>query len=98
MAKSKGSKLVFVCQQCGSQQPKWMGKCPDCGEWNSLVEEKAAGAKPEASPRGGMFRMREGSPPAYNDIESHDDARQPSGIQEIDRAAGGGIVPGSFGL
>ena len=43
----KHSKLVFVCQQCGAQQPRWMGKCPDCGEWNSLVEEKAASAQPE---------------------------------------------------
>jgi DNA repair protein RadA/Sms len=98
MAKSKAPKLVFVCQQCGSQQPRWMGKCPDCGEWNSLVEEQAASAQPGSSPRGGMFRMREVSPLDYQDIESQDDARQPSGIEEFDRVLGGGIVPGSLVL
>ena len=98
MAKSKGPKLVFVCQQCGAQQPRWMGKCPDCGEWNSLVEERAAGAQPESSPRGGLFRMREATPLAYRDIESQDDARQSSGIEEFDRVLGGGIVPGSLVL
>jgi DNA repair protein RadA/Sms len=98
MAKSKASKLVFVCQQCGSQQQRWMGKCPDCGEWNSLVEEKPASAQGESSPRGGLFRMRETATLAYHDIESQDDARQPSGIEEFDRVLGGGIVPGSLVL
>jgi DNA repair protein RadA/Sms len=98
MAKSKAHKIVYVCQQCGSQQPKWMGKCPDCGEWNSLVEEKAASLQPGSSPRGGLFRMREVAPLAYQDIESQDDARQPSGIEEFDRVLGGGIVPGSLVL
>jgi DNA repair protein RadA/Sms len=98
MAKSKAPKLVFVCQQCGAQQPRWMGKCPECGEWNSLVEERPAGAQPESSPRGGLFRMREATPLAYQDIESQDDARQSSGIEEFDRVLGGGIVPGSLVL
>lgn len=75
-----------------------MGKCPDCGEWNSLVEEKAAGVQPGSSPRGGMFRMREVTPLDYQEIESQDDARQPSGIEEFDRVLGGGIVPGSLVL
>src|SRR5713101_6862031 len=98
MAKSKAPKIIYVCQQCGSQQPKWMGKCPDCGEWNSLVEERPASGRPESSPRGGLFRMREVAPLAYQDIESQDDARQPSGIEEFDRVLGGGIVPGSLVL
>jgi DNA repair protein RadA/Sms len=98
MAKLKGSKLVYVCQQCGAQQPKWMGKCPDCGEWNSLVEEKGASQQPAQSPRGGMFRMREVAPLAYQEIESQDDSRQSSGIEEFDRVLGGGIVPGSLVL
>src|SRR6266850_560461 len=98
MAKSKAPKIVFVCQQCGSQQPRWMGKCPDCGEWNSLVEETAASTQPGSSPRGGMFRMREVTPLDYQDIESQDDSRQSSGIEEFDRVLGGGIVPGSLVL
>lgn len=87
---------MFVCQQCGSQQPKWMGKCPDCGEWNSLAEEKNAAGENEA--RGGLFRMREATPLAYNEIESQADSRQTSGISEFDRVLGGGIVPGSLVL
>src|SRR5262245_4023390 len=98
MAKSKAPKLIYVCQQCGSQQPKWMGKCPDCGEWNSLVEERPSSTQPESSPRGGLFRMREVATRAYQDIESQDDARQPSGIEEFDRVLGGGIVAGSLVL
>jgi DNA repair protein RadA/Sms len=75
-----------------------MGKCPECGEWNSLVEEKAASASPDASPRGGLFRMRRTEPIAYQEIESQDDSRQSSGIAEFDQVLGGGIVPGSLVL
>ena len=94
----KGSKVIYACQQCGAQQPKWMGKCPDCGEWNSLVEDKAASQPSAPASRGGMFRMRKPSATAYEDIESQDDARQPCGIEEFDRVLGGGIVPGSLVL
>ena len=45
----KTSKTVFCCQACGYQTPKWMGKCPDCGSWDSFVEERAAGAKQRAA-------------------------------------------------
>ena len=96
MAKSRGSKIVFVCQQCGAQQPRWMGKCPECGEWNSLVEEKPTSSRPESSPRGGMFRMRDVATVAYHEIESQGEARESSGIAEFDRVLGGGIVPGSL--
>ncbi|MEK6302780.1 MAG: DNA repair protein RadA [Acidobacteriota bacterium] len=98
MAKSKSTRQVFVCQQCGSQQPKWIGKCPDCGAWNSFAEEKSSSSVGESSPRGGMFRMREATPLAYNEIESQEDSRQSSGISEFDRVLGGGIVPGSLVL
>ena len=97
MSKSKAPKVVFVCQQCGAQQPRWMGKCPDCGQWNTLAEEKAPTTQTDGSSRGG-FRMREVTPLAYQEIESQDDARQPSGIEEFDRVLGGGIVPGSLVL
>lgn len=98
MPKSKSPRQVFVCQQCGSQQPKWIGKCPDCGEWNTFAEEKGTSSAGESSPRGGMFRMREAPPLAYNEIESQEDSRQSSGISEFDRVLGGGIVPGSLVL
>ena len=98
MARSKGSKLIYVCQQCGSQQPRWMGKCPDCGAWNSLVEEAGGALSAEISSRGALFQMRDSAPIAYHEIESQDDARQSSGISEFDRVLGGGIVPGSLVL
>ncbi|MCA1591385.1 MAG: DNA repair protein RadA [Acidobacteria bacterium] len=97
---TKASGTVYVCQHCGHQERKWVGKCPDCGEWNSLVEERArptaAGAKGAAA-RGG-FRLREVKPIQYGEIESQDDARVSSGIAEFDRVLGGGVVPGSLVL
>lgn len=98
MAKLRGPRTVYVCRQCGAQQPRWLGKCPDCGEWNTFTEEKAEPARADSSPRGGLFRMRETAPVPYQDIESQDDSRQTSGITEFDRVLGGGIVPGSLVL
>lgn len=96
MAKAPGT--VYVCQSCGNQSRKWLGKCPDCGGWNTFVEERArVGAKKETAgtARGG-FRLREVKPVAYHEIESQDDARVSSGVTEFDRVLGGGIVPGSL--
>jgi DNA repair protein RadA/Sms len=98
MAKLKGPRTIYVCRECGAQQPKWVGKCPDCGEWNSFSEEKPGPPRGDSSPRGGLFRMRETLPVPYQDIESQDDSRQTSGINEFDRVLGGGIVPGSLVL
>ena len=91
---AKAPATVYVCQNCGHQSRKWLGKCPECGEWNSFVEERARAAKKEAA-RGG-FRLREVEPVAYHSIESQDDTRTSSGIAEFDRVLGGGIVPGSL--
>jgi DNA repair protein RadA/Sms len=89
---------VYVCQNCGHQSRKWLGKCPDCGEWNSLVEERArAVSKAEAGARA-RLSFRDAKPIAYGEIESQDDARVSSGITEFDRVLGGGIVPGSLVL
>ncbi|QQS41505.1 MAG: DNA repair protein RadA [Acidobacteriota bacterium] len=92
-------KTVYTCQKCGHQERKWLGKCPDCGEWNSLVEEafqpQRAGAKPAGS---GLPQYAAAKPVRYADIESQDDARISSGIDEFDRVLGGGIVAGSLVL
>ena len=96
MAKATGT--VYVCQNCGKQSSKWLGKCPDCGEWTSFVEERAkaaAGASKGMAARGG-FRLREVKPVRFGEIESQDDARVSSGVTEFDRVLGGGIVPGSL--
>ncbi len=90
---------IYECQKCGHQERKWLGKCPDCGEWNSFVEERArpVAKKVGAAARGG-FKLREVKPIAYREIESQDDVRIPSGIEEFDRVLGGGVVPGSLVL
>lgn len=94
---AKTAITVYVCQKCGHQSRKWLGKCPDCGEWNTFVEERArvATKKDGAALRGG-FSLREVKPVSYSEIESQDDARVSSGIAEFDRVLGGGVVPGSL--
>src|SRR5436190_22376075 len=90
------SNTTFICQNCAYQSGKWLGKCPECGEWNSLVEEKL-----QTSRRGGArngFKLREVSAVAFTEIEPQDDRRLPSGVTEFDRVLGGGIVPGTLVL
>jgi DNA repair protein RadA/Sms len=85
---------VFVCQSCGHKSGKWLGKCPECGEWNSLVEEKLQATR---KGRNG-FQLRDVSAVPFTEIESQDDVRVPSGVTEFDRVLGGGIVPGTLVL
>ncbi len=92
-------KHVFVCQECGSQSPKWLGRCPDCGAWNSLVEERVA--TPATAPAGNRYDALVpggGGAHLYADVELSTAARVPTGIGELDRVLGGGIVPGSMVL
>ena len=92
----KQPNTTFICQNCAYQSRKWLGKCPECGEWNSLVEERVINTK-----KGGgrnSFRMREAQAVPYTEIESQDDVRISSGVTEFDRVLGGGIVPGTLVL
>jgi DNA repair protein RadA/Sms len=93
------SRTVFVCQECGAQSPKWLGRCADCGAWNSLVEERAAdaGGAPAAGHRYALAGAA-GSARLYADIEIEQHARLSTGIGEFDRVLGGGVVPGSLVL
>jgi len=93
------SKTVFVCQECGAQSPKWLGRCADCGAWNSLVEERAveSGGAAPASHRYALAGAA-GSARMYADIEIEQHARLSTGIGEFDRVLGGGVVPGSLVL
>ena len=88
----KKSETIFVCQSCSFESVKWLGKCPECGEWNSLVEERAR------KPSRNGFALREVSAVAFSDIEPQDDLRISSGVTEFDRVLGGGIVPGTLVL
>jgi DNA repair protein RadA/Sms len=90
----KKPETVYACQNCGHQSRKWLGKCPECGEWNSLVEERVHEAKHVR--RG--FQKRDVEAIAYSEIESQDDVRLTSGVTEFDRVLGGGIVPGTLVL
>ena len=98
MAKSK-SRTQFLCNSCGSVHPKWMGKCPDCGTWDSLEEYKTPtpDARAPVAPAGGATGdiARGGEALALADIDEADTPRRPTGIAEFDRVLGGGIVPGS---
>ena len=90
----KKNETVFVCQNCGHNSRKWLGKCPECGEWNSLLEERA---KPTRRTRND-FKMRDVAAVPYEEIETQNDVRVSSGITEFDRVLGGGIVPGTLVL
>ncbi len=98
MPKKAKTFTQFVCQQCGAAQPKWMGRCPDCGEWNSLVEvveEKSSRSAQSASSLGGAPRSQ---PQRLSDVQLVDLGRIPVEINELSRVMGGGIVPGSLVL
>ena len=93
----KPAKVVFVCQECGAQAPKWMGRCAECGAWNSLVEERVA-ETPAAAAGGNRYAQfgAAGAAKLYAEVESAQAQRLSSGIGEFDRVLGGGVVPGSL--
>src|SRR5262245_2968796 len=96
---TKRASTVFICEQCGAQSPKWLGRCPECGSWNSFVEERApdSGGAPAAGHR---YALAGDAAPArlYSDVAIEAHARISTGIGEFDRVLGGGIVPGSLVL
>lgn len=91
MAKTK--KSVFFCQNCGHEENKWLGQCPVCKEWNTFVEEKIAPVK-----AGSVKVIKETEVVALSSVTTDDDERILTGIAELDRVLGGGIVPGSLVL
>src|SRR5437667_10479058 len=95
----KPPKTTFVCQDCGSQAAKWLGKCPDCGAWNSFVEERAqeAGAATASAHRYALAGSA-ATARLYADIAIERMERASTGIGELDRVLGGGVVPGSLVL
>jgi len=85
---------VYACQACGFQSPRWLGRCPDCQAWNSLVEERVEAPAPAAHGRGGPAA----TPVPLTAVRGGSEARLASGIGELDRVLGGGVVPGSVVL
>jgi DNA repair protein RadA/Sms len=96
----KPSKPVFVCQECGAQSAKWLGRCGDCGAWNSFVEERAPEAAAGATAGAHRYAIggTAGAARLYSEIEIAQHPRLTTGIDEFDRVLGGGVVPGSLVL
>ena len=93
MAKDK---TVYTCTECGGSTPKWQGKCPACGAWNTLIE---GAAEPGGAGRNRFASLAPASETAVlADIEAAEVARTPTGIAELDRVLGGGIVEGGVVL
>ena len=92
----KPLRTVFVCQACGYQAPKWMGKCPDCGGWDAFVEESR---QPQTGHGGAAgLTAAQSEPVPIDAIELESEDRLLTGIAEFDRVLGGGIVPGTLVL
>lgn len=94
MAK-KQMKTMWFCTACGADSPKWAGKCPACGAWNTMVEEKVGPATPSAVPLSAKGRA---TPRTVNDIETVDEPRIHMPSEELNRVLGGGLVKGSIVL
>lgn len=94
MAKAK---TIFVCSSCGYESAKWLGKCPACNEWNSFYEEKVVNSTSSSSSINGS-RREKAVPKKLKEVEGIETSRTSTGIGELDRVLGGGLVKGSLVL
>src|ERR671919_757520 len=96
------SATVYACTECGHESPKWHGRCPGCGQWNTLAEEArvapAAGGRGAGAAGGGRGGARALRPVRLGEVETPKVDRLMTGIGELDRVLGGGLVPGSLVL
>jgi DNA repair protein RadA/Sms len=92
----KTEKRIYACQSCGYQSPKWLGRCPDCGQWNCFIEDILI---PPGNPHPWEDGPGRNSPPQpLREISGQGEKRHRIGIEELDRVLGGGVVPGSATL
>ena len=97
MASSSKTKSVWFCTSCGNESPKWMGRCPACGEWNTMVEKTVDTGVAKA--RGAAGNAATGVRPVrLSEVETAAESRISLNNAEVDRILGGGIVPGSLVL
>ncbi|MBR3525798.1 MAG: DNA repair protein RadA [Lachnospiraceae bacterium] len=89
----KKIKSVFFCSECGNESPKWMGQCPACHAWNTMVEQEVTASEKRTKPRGASEKS---APVALSEISLGEEDRVRTGIGELDRVLGGGVVPGSM--
>ncbi|OYD06567.1 DNA repair protein RadA [Paludifilum halophilum] len=92
MAKYKSK---FACQECGYESAKWLGRCPGCGQWNTMVEEKERSGVGRSGRRGGPGGQRQHARP-ITQVTQWEQPRADTGIRELNRVLGGGLVPGSL--
>ena len=90
----KGKKNIFYCQNCGNEEAKWLGQCPACKEWNSFVEEQVS----KSVDRGVVKAVGEAQVTTLSHVSVERQARMPTGIDELNRVLGGGVVSGSLVL
>ena len=90
MAKAK---TIFICNECGYESAKWLGKCPACNEWNSFVEEKVQKQGDFVTTSG---EKKSNKPMLLSSVEGKESFRATTGFAELDRVLGGGIVKGSL--
>lgn len=88
------SKTVYVCQNCGAKESKWVGKCSTCGEWNSFVEEVEVSVKGNRNTS--VVRASSSRPLKLSEVKANADERMDTGDEEFNRVLGGGLVPGSM--
>jgi DNA repair protein RadA/Sms len=86
-------KLIYTCESCGAQQPKWQGQCPDCGAWNSLTESAVSAKRAERAQYTGQVELTR-----LDRVDVSRVARLETGLGEFDRVLGGGLVPGGVVL
>ncbi|MFK7886177.1 MAG: DNA repair protein RadA [Gammaproteobacteria bacterium] len=89
------TKTTYVCSDCGATTPKWQGQCPDCEAWNTLNESQPVAPK---AARGGGYAGAAGNVRRLSDVENQPEPRIDTGLKELDRVLGGGLVPGSVSL
>src|ERR1700694_102216 len=94
----KGPQTIFACQECGNQSSKWVGRCPECGNWNTYVEEqvRAAPATRASGARGGSISTAQPMP--LSEVRFAQANRVRLAMRELNQVLGGGIVPGSLVL
>lgn len=90
-------KTQFVCNNCGYTSPKFLGRCPNCGKWNTLVEERMSDPKAERKSRV-SFDGKHTQPQLISDVAMHEEPRVKTGMEELNRVLGGGVVDGSLVL
>ena len=95
------AKTLFYCTDCGNETPKWQGKCPSCGAWNTIMErpaEKSAKRTAPGESRGSRLGIAINKPRKMNEVEVTNELRFRTGMGELDRVLGGGAVKGSLVL